>query len=136
MPTPTRDVIDRICTSVKFGDRIIELKELQEMAKGRKIAYLFSGPARHLDAVELGKILGADVVAFDILRGEEYNLADQHLWDDIIARLRTDELDGVIMSPPCGTFSVARSRPGGPPPLRGESAPDIFGFKNLRPSDK
>ena len=106
------------------------------MAIGQKHIYLFSGPQRNLDAVELADIIGCALDPIDVLRGPQHDLMDQHIWQSLVPRLKSDEYDGGLMSPPCSTYSVARSRPGGPPPLRGEKAPEIYGFKNLRPADK
>ena len=38
------------------------------------------------------------------------------------------------MSPPCSTFGCRRND-GGPPPLRGISKFEIYGFSNLHPDD-
>eukprot|EP00972_Heterocapsa_arctica_P076000 11209154-Heterocapsa_arctica.AAC.1 len=42
-----------------------------------------------------------------------------------------------LWSPPCSTFSAARSLGGfGPAPLRSHSGPDRYGYKSLRPREK
>ena len=107
------------------------------MAVGQKLVYLFSGGQRPFDAVEIASILGCAIDPIDVVRGgPEHNLMDQHIWEALAPRFKTEEYDGGLMSPPCSTYSVARSRPGGPPPLRGELAPEIYGYKDLRPADK
>merc|ERR1712025_677996 len=40
------------------------------------------------------------------------------------------------MSPPCSTFSPARCVPGGPGPIRGKEAPQIFGLPGITPADR
>ena len=47
--------------------------------------------------------------------------------------MHRDFFAAYLMSPPCSTYSVARSKPGGPPPLRGESAPDMYSLPDLMP---
>ena len=51
-------------------------------------------------------------------------------------RVEAGEFVAAFLSPPCSTFSAARARRGGPGPLRGELAPDIYGLKGLAPSAK
>ena len=80
--------------------------------------------------------MNVEVFALDCLRHESHDLADQHAWDDLCRSARSEHFGGLLGSPPCSTFSVARSRPGGPPPLRGESAPEIYGLPGLTPSQK
>ena len=140
-PSPTTHTfteaeLDRICTPVTYRGVTYTREQLQKLADGRRILYLYSGPQRDMDAVALGQVMQADVHAVDVLRHDSHDMADQHLWDDVRQSFQSRWYDASLMSPPCGTFSGARQGPGGPPPLRGEFAPEIYGLRNLRPPDK
>ena len=89
-----------------------------------------------MDATVLATIMGVDLHAIDILRHSTHDMADQHLWEDTIHSFNSRWYDASLRSPPCGSYSIARSGSGGPPPLRGEFAPDIYGLPNLRQQDK
>ena len=60
------------------------------------------------------------------------SLADELLWDKVKKDVAAE--DGYLASlwsPPCGTFSLVREIPGGPPPLRGAAGPELYGLKSL-----
>ena len=76
------------------------------------------------------------MVEFDILRGSEYDLSKQDVWDSIFAQVGAGNFDVIILSPPCGTFSRARfhfAGMNGPRPLRTRA--HLRGFPWLRNSD-
>ena len=125
-----------VCTNVTFNGKLVPFATLQEAARNRRILYLFSGKSRPLDAQELGDYMGCTVDCLDIERDESHDIADQLVWDSVLDSLRSGFYHGVLMSPPCSTFSCSRSRVGGPPPLRGEAAPAIYGLPGLKPSQK
>ena len=102
--------------------------------------YGFSGPAEKDNGFEVwarraGAACGLCVTVHmaDIENG--IDLADDVAWKDLAVRLATD-FDGSLWSPPCSTFSAARTRPGGPPLLCGHCGKDLYGLPSLRPSDK
>ena len=98
--------------------------------------YLYSGPARQMDAQILGQVVNVEVDTLDILRGPSHDLADQAIWESITASFRSGWYAGLITSAPCGTFSIARTGRGGPEALRGEFEPEIFGHPKLLHKDK
>ena len=55
----------------------------------------------------------------DLLRGgEKHNMLSPRRWRDLVSLIKKGKYDVVVASPPCGTFSRARWRTGGPKPLR------------------
>ena len=102
-----------------------------------KIMYLFSGKcgrAGGFDA-EVRK-LGLDVELIDVEICETHDLCDDVVFEKLRSRLLAGEFAAVLMSPPCSTFSRARSRAnwsGGPAPLRGSEGPALYGLPGLQP---
>eukprot|EP00959_Pyramimonas_sp_CCMP1952_P059292 1238368-Pyramimonas_sp.AAC.1 len=58
---------------------------------------------------------------WDKINGDDQDLAGEENWRRLMARKA--EFAGILMTPPCNTFTRARRRrregDGGPPPLRG-----------------
>ncbi len=100
--------------------------------------YLFSGFAgkpEGLDSLLAQEGWGCEMV--DIENGRQFDLAEDAVFEGWLRRIRDREFSALFMSPPCSTFSAARSMPGsGPRPLRGEHPPDLFGFAWLRGREK
>ena len=97
-----------------------------------KILLLFSGPPRPATSMQHYLLkLGVLSEAFDITLGQQYNLVDDSVWRPLVAKLHAGEYSALFASPPCGTFSRVRSRPGGPPPLRGLQGRDRYGLSKL-----
>ena len=73
---------------------------------------------------------------YDILRGPEFDLSLQVVWDKLFERVQSGAFDAILLSPPCGTFSRARfnyAGANGPRPLRTRAHPR--GFPWLRRAD-
>lgn len=73
------------------------------------------------------------VLLWDINYGDEYDLtkpANQHR---ILNWMKSGMVTAGHLGTPCGSFSRARDRPGGPPQLRSDQQP--LGLPNLRPAD-
>ena len=89
---------------------------------------LFSGVRRPGDLQEAWEAVAHErgaigiVVAVDIRHGREFDLRDPDRRRALLLRVAA-EADALQAAPPCSTWSVARSRPGGPPPLRSRSSP-------------
>ena len=62
----------------------------------------------------------------DLLRGgEEHNVANDSVWQPILAKIAKDFSDAVIATPPCNTHTRAVwSNRQGPAPLRDVNYPD------------
>ena len=73
---------------------------------------------------------------YDIINGERQDLADQHLFENLVAKIAERQFAGLLASPPCSTFSRARGGGSGPQRLRGPNGPDRYGLRGLRPADK
>ena len=105
--------------------------------KGLKLLSIFGGPVRPGDSIEaFAEKLGAKVVVYDLERGPKHDLADSAIWDEITAAIEAQEYDGGSSASPCCTLSASRRYDGGPRPLRGEFAPQIYGFRDLTPAEK
>ena len=133
---PPASFPDTICTPVTAGGVTYDVPALRKLGTGKKLLFLYSGPPREFDAEMLGRHLGAIVHLVDVLQHSSHDLADHHVWEDIIVAIQSGFYDGIFMSPPCSTFSAARGYPGGPPPLRGPEPPDIYGLPNLDVASK
>ena len=51
---------------------------------------------------------------------EPVDILDADLFDFVLLLVQIGAVDFLHLGTPCGTFSIARTRPGGPPPLRSE----------------
>ena len=77
------------------------------------------------------------VLGLDIELSDRHDLICDATWDMILSLIVARVFAGSMWSPPCCTFSTARNNhDGGPTPLRGMSARDIYGLPNLSPADK
>ena len=104
--------------------------------------YLFAGRARpsdvreHLQNLCKANSIQLEMVECDILRGAEFDLSKQEVWDSIFAQASAASFDAILFSPPCGAFSRARfhfAGNNGPRPLRTRA--HLRGFPWLRNSD-
>ena len=67
---------------------------------------------------------------------EKYDLLQPQLWKEYSVAIR-DEGDGLLMSPPCGSFSAGRNNnDGGPRVLRGAEGSKLYGLSDLTPEEK
>ena len=128
---PAEAEIDRICTPIVFNGARYTRHKIQKMGDGLRLLDLSSGPEREMDAVILAKVNNVQLDAVDILRHNTPDLADDYVWSDLMTSASSGFYSGYLMSPTCGTFSMARSGRGGPTPLRGENEPEIFGLANF-----
>lgn len=91
--------------------------------------HLFSGHRRQYDLewylLRLGGLRGQRIIVenFDLGYGEQYDLGADSVIEDLVERAGRRECDGMHTGPPCSTWSRARFRPGGPPPLRDRDRP-------------
>jgi hypothetical protein len=82
------------------------------------VLYLFSG-AEHAESVaSYLAVLGIGCLMVDIKSAPSQDLLDDRLWEGILAGLRDGLYQGVLMSPPCGTYSSLREHRPGPRILR------------------
>ena len=54
---------------------------------------------------------------------ESADILDAELFDFVLLLVQVGAVDYLHLGTPCCTFSIARTRPGGPPPLRSEHFP-------------
>ena len=77
--------------------------------------FLFSGPETRAGGFREAVLaaaqncgLKAEVKYFDLINGVEQDLADDHIFANIIRDSESGRVHGVLSSPPCSTFSRAR----------------------------
>jgi len=92
---------------------------------------IFSGTGRL--GKSISRICGWPVLLWDIDLGEQYDLCSRANQQRIIHWIQSGMVRGGHLGTPCGSFSRARDRPGGPPQLRSDSCP--LGLQGLRPAD-
>ena len=83
--------------------------------------------------------LGIWVVCVDLEVHASLDLLDDTFFERILGDIEAHVFDGVLTAPPCSTFSPKRSAglyDGGPRPLRGDTAPAIYGVPDLTPQEK
>ena len=102
-------------------------------ASSSKLLYLFSGkyglPGGFDERVALR---GGSVEFMDLEVSAEHDLCDDFVFETVLRRIANGDFDnGVMMSPPCSTFSRALSVP-----LRGSTPPELYGRKDLVGKDK
>ena len=80
---------------------------------------------------------GVEVDCYDLEISDDHDLADSGLWKQITDKIDEGRYGGGGGGAPCSSSSAARSADdGGPRPLRGEWAPELFGLKDLTPDKK
>eukprot|EP00435_Cladocopium_sp_Y103_P033053 s1409_g8.t1 len=100
-----------------------------------KILYLFSGPKRSTGGFEFYcTSLGMTCRCIDIEYDPKHNLLCQDFWEGLLREL--DQYDAYLMSPPCSSFTMARTGNAGPGPLRGAHGRDRYGLSKLSIEDK
>ena len=63
------------------------------------------------------------------LNGQQFDLVDDVVWDDIMCDIAAGEYVAAFASPECSTFSKLHNLPG-PPPLRAVTGPERYGLKS------
>eukprot|EP00438_Fugacium_kawagutii_P018254 Skav220446 [mRNA] locus=scaffold254:128743:132882:- [translate_table: standard] len=92
---------------------------------------IFSGSGHLAKAVQ--QVTSWDCFTWDILHGSEYDLRSKKKRNRILGWIKSGKIQGVHLGTPCSSFSRARDRRPGPPPLRSDQQP--LGFENLGPAD-
>ena len=127
-----------MCTPVSLWvstpTRNVTKKEMD--GNGLRFLYLFSGPRTGEGSIQDEfTALGAEVDRYDIESDKSLDLGDDTVWVPIRKAIIAEHYHGAILVPPCTSLSSARRRDDeserGPEALRGETAPDIYGFKHL-----
>ena len=105
---------------------------------GRLILYAFGGIHRDdsIGSFALAIDSSSVVLATDTELSSAHDLACDSTWSDVMYMINLGVFCASLFTPPCSTFSTARTFDGGPPPLRGTSPLDIYGFSNLSVRDK
>lgn len=93
---------------------------------------IFSGSGNLSRAV--AKENGWPCLLWDINLGPEYDLRCVHNRHKIAGWMRSGRIRGGHLGTPCHTFTQARDRPPGPPPLRSSTCP--LGLPDLSPDDR
>lgn len=110
---------------------------MPQVARRPMLLYLYAGPYRTDSVCRYMHELGWDCQEVDIEARSQDDLLDDDTWTGILQKIRQGCYDGLLASPPCGTFSMARSDfDGGPKKLRGPTMPDLMGYRDLDPASK
>ena len=120
-----------------FNGRHYGLDTIRRLVLGLNLLSLCSGLPRDGDVADCCRQLGMNFTGYDTeVDPVKFDLVDQTVFDTVRRQVNDRVFDAVLMAPPCSTFSSARSGGRGPSALRGEFAPDIYGFKSNRPHQK
>ena len=108
------------------------IEELRRIAITLRLLSLCGGPDRPDGIDKVVREFGAAIDVYDLEISADHNLVNDTVWRQIKADYEDAKYDSGGAAAPCSTFSASRRwNDGGPPPLRGEHAPDIYGLKNL-----
>ena len=129
---PARDVPDCMDDHI----RVVQTDSDGIQSKHKKCLYLYSGPSREDSLEHFLHQHGWDCENIDIEATVSTDLLDSDAWDSLFHRICCGEFDAAFASPPCGTFSAARTGEGGPRQLRGPVLPDLNGLPNLTEAEK
>lgn len=129
---PARDVPDCMDDHI----RVVQTDSDGIQSKRKKCLYLYSGPSREDSLEHFLHQHGWDCENIDIEATVSTDLLDSDAWDSLFHRICCGEFDAAFASPPCGTFSAARTGEGGPRQLRGPVLPDLNGLPNLTEAEK
>ena len=99
------------------------------------LAVVFSGPTRVDGIPQALEQISRDAKCscFDLVLSPDHDFLNDAHWNAFLTRLRALEFTAIHLAPPCNTWSRAR-RGEGPPPLRADSGPEMFGLKSLSPA--
>ena len=125
--TSDDDTVNATCVSVPE-----ELRKVDNTIRVGAALLLFSGTRRAPTSLQSClEAYGYTVDAFDSIDGADGDLADDAVWDPLLAKVRQGVYIAAVISPPCTTFSRLRNAPGGPPPLRGTDGRERYGLTGL-----
>ena len=85
--------------------------------------------SRDVSLYNLLVVAGFDCTNVDRLNGQQFDLVDDVVWDDILRDIVAGEYVATFASLECSTFSKLHNLPG-PPPLRAVSGPERYGLKS------
>ena len=114
----------------------IALHDIYKIAKAIRILSLFGGPSKEDGLDTFVREYGAAISVFDTEISPTHDLVDECTWQTIRDDLDGQKYHATLIAAPCSSFSGGRRNDGGPRPLRGEHAPEIYGFKHLSPAEK
>ena len=96
--------------------------------KKRKILILCGGPSdRDVSLYNLFISAGFECVNYDRLNGQQFDLVDDVVKDEILRDIAAGEYVAAFARPECSTFSKHHNFPG-PPPLRAVDGPERYGI--------
>ena len=75
--------------------------------------------------------IGGTFVDFDVTRGPEQDLADDAVWERVVAALKAGKYCAIIATPPRDTFGRHWADDDGPAPLRERAGTGRYGIKGL-----
>ena len=72
---------------------------------------------------------------FDVENDPAHDLFDDHLWRELLDKMKSGYYHGGLSSPPCSTFGCRRNK-GGPRPLRDADEPGLRERSDLTAEEK
>ena len=103
-------MLEFIGSSYQYGGFRYSADTIRKLLHGARILYLCSGLERPGDFSHCSSQLGIVVTCIDTeLDAESHDLVEQSNFERIHKQVIDDEFDAVLSSPPCSTFSMARS---------------------------
>ena len=106
------------------------------LTAGGIVIHVCSGPWRPGAYSEYLKAMNIRCFDIDFIINKKFNLCLNSFWDGLLKDTIDGVYDGMQADPQCSTFSVLRSRAGGPAPLRDAQGPGRYGRKLLSDDQK
>jgi len=107
---------------------VLDLRAKVPKKRKWKILILCGGPNnREVSLYNLFTAAGYECVNYDRLNGQQFDLVDDVVKDEILRDIAAGEYVAAFASPECCTFSKLHNLPG-PPPLRTVEGPERYGI--------
>ena len=113
------------------------LTQYKRKAATLRILHLFSGPSGRPDGfAKYLKEFGIECDEIDTQICPAHDLLDDEVWLRIYNKLMAGFYDGVLVGPPCNTYTCARKMDSGPGPLRSAVGTGRYGLDGLKPIEQ
>ena len=110
----------------------LPLDTVKWVAKNLRFLSLCGGKERRDGLDKFVRDFSAEIDVFDIDLSPQHDLVCDAVWNNVVGDIEDGKYASGGGAPPCSTFAACRKfDDGGPPPLRGETSPEIYGFKVL-----
>ena len=115
----------------------LPLDTVKWVAKNLRFLSLCGGKERRDGLDKFVRDFSAEIDVFDIDLSPQHDLVCDAVWNNVVVDIEDGKYASGGGAPPCSTFAACRKfDDDGPPPLRGETSPEIYGFKVLSIEDR